>query len=90
MHQQWTLDGKPVSLSTVNQSLQNIGAVVAGHGPREVSTAQYLSHHGFALSSTYQPASRFWPFQRIECGWLLVLALLLMAAAVWVVRQRAT
>ncbi len=36
-----------------------------------------------------QPASRFWTFQFIEGGWLLVLSLLLIAAAVWLVRRRA-
>jgi hypothetical protein len=39
--------------------------------------------------ATYQPASRFWPFQWIEGGWLLALALLLMGAAVWFVHRRA-
>jgi hypothetical protein len=38
---------------------------------------------------TYQPQSRFWAFQFIEGGWLLVLALLLGAATVWLVRRRA-
>ena len=38
---------------------------------------------------TYQPGSRFWAFQFIEGGWLLVLALLLGAATVWLVRRRA-
>ena len=38
---------------------------------------------------SYQPASRFWPFQWIEGGWLLALSLLLMAATVWLVRRRA-
>jgi hypothetical protein len=38
----------------------------------------------------YQPASRFWPFQLIEGGWLLALSVLLIAATVWLVRRRAT
>jgi hypothetical protein len=38
---------------------------------------------------TYQPGSRFWAFQFIEGGWLLVLALLLGAATIWLVRRRA-
>jgi hypothetical protein len=37
----------------------------------------------------YQPQSRFWTFQFIEGGWLLVLALLLGAATIWLVRRRA-
>ena len=38
---------------------------------------------------SYQPQSRFWTFQFIEGGWLLVLALLLGAATIWLVRRRA-
>jgi hypothetical protein len=105
--QQWSLDGKPVSLSVVNQALQRIGASqfapgqigqdpasgqssapAAAHG--SVNPAQYLLHHGFTQLMTYQPASRFWPFQWIESGWLLALSLLLMAAAVWLVHRHAT
>jgi hypothetical protein len=109
--QRWAQDGKPVSLSTVDQVLQKIGATVAapGHLGRaaaasgqsgqsasapapaagSVNPAQYLLHHGITQLATYQPASRFWPFQWIEGGWLLVLSLLLMAAAVWLVHRRA-
>lgn len=36
-----------------------------------------------------ESASRFWPFRRIEGGWLLALSLLLIAAAIWLVRRRA-
>jgi hypothetical protein len=104
--QRWAQAGQPVSLSTVDQVLRKIGAMVAapGHlgqlpaagsqsapapGPGSVSPAQYLLHHGITQLTTYQPASRLWPFQWIEGGWLLALSLLLMAAAVWLVRRRA-
>jgi hypothetical protein len=52
--------------------------------------AQCLSQHGYTLWASYQPASRFWPFQFIEGGWLLALSVLLIAATVWLVRRRAT
>ena len=110
--QRWTLHGKPVSLSAVNQVLQKIGATEfapglfgptpppggqtssqvgqsAGSTSRNVSPAQYLLHHGFAQLTSYQPTSRFWPFQWIEGGWLLALSLLLIVAAIWLVRRRA-
>lgn len=45
--------------------------------------------HGFAVLTTYQPDSRFWPFQWIEAGWLVVLSALLIAGTVWLVRRRA-
>jgi ABC-type transport system involved in multi-copper enzyme maturation permease subunit len=110
--QRWTLHGKPVSLSTVNQVLQKIGAREfapglfgpapppggqtssqfghsAGSTSGNVSPAQYLLHHGFTQLISYQPASRFWPFQFIEGGLLLALSLLLITATVWLVRRRA-
>jgi hypothetical protein len=37
----------------------------------------------------YQPQSRYWHFQFIEGGWLLVLSLILLAGTVWLVRDRA-
>jgi hypothetical protein len=52
--------------------------------------AQCLSQHGYTLWTSYQPASRFWPFQWIEGGWLLALSVLLIAATAWLVRRRAT
>jgi hypothetical protein len=39
---------------------------------------------------SYQPVTRFWPFQWTEGGWLLALSVLLIAATVWLVRRRAT
>jgi hypothetical protein len=53
------------------------------------SPAQCLSRHGYAQWSSYQPGSRFWPFQWVEGGWLLALSVLLIAASVWLVRRRA-
>ncbi|MGH3207249.1 MAG: hypothetical protein ACRDNO_05785 [Trebonia sp.] len=48
-----------------------------------------LVQHGYATWTSYQPASRFWPFQWIEGGWLLALSALLIAATVWLVSRRA-
>ena len=52
--------------------------------------ARCLGQHGHTLWASYQPASRFWPFQWIEAGWLLALSVLLIAVTVWLVRRRAT
>ena len=49
---------------------------------------QCLSRHGYTQWTSYQPASRFWPFQLIEGSWLLALSLLLIAATVWLVHRR--
>jgi hypothetical protein len=42
---------------------------------------------GGVPSYSYQPVSRFWTFQAIEGGWLLALALVLLAGTVWLVRR---
>jgi hypothetical protein len=51
--------------------------------------AQCFSQHGYTQWTSYQPVTRFWPFQWIEGGWLLALSVLLIAATVWLVRRRA-
>jgi hypothetical protein len=56
---------------------------------QNVNPVPYLVHHGFAQLVSYQPASRFWPFQWIEGGWLLALSLLLIATTIWLVRRHA-
>lgn len=65
----------------------------ASRGPHSVtqalSPAQCLTQHGYTYWAGYQPASRFWPFQGIEGGWLLALSVLLIAATIWLVRRRA-
>jgi hypothetical protein len=58
-------------------------------GTSNVSPAQCLSQHGYTQWTSYQPGSRFWPFQWIEGGWLLALSVLLIAATIWLVRRRA-
>jgi ABC-type transport system involved in multi-copper enzyme maturation permease subunit len=60
-----------------------------GPGRNSISDVQCLSPHGYTLWSSYQPGSRFWPFQWIEGGWLLALSALLIAATIWLVRRRA-
>ena len=59
--------------------------------PSVDSILRCLPQHGsgYALWTSYQPASRFWPFQFIEGGWLFALSALLMGATVWLVRRRA-
>ena len=59
-------------------------------GNSNISPAQCLTQHGYTQWVSYQPGSRFWPFQWIEGGWLLALSVLLLAATVWLVRRRAT
>jgi len=88
----WTRGGQPVSQSVASHVLQGAPAQVAGKGgiPQALGSVQYLNQHGFTQWISYQPASRFWPFQWIEGGWLLALSVLLVAVAVWLARRRAT
>jgi hypothetical protein len=99
MSQWWTRGGKPVSASAINQVLEKVGVQINGSsqslakgsvlGRTNMGPVQYLLHHGFTQWMSYQPASRFWPFQWIEGGWLLALSVILMGAAVWRVHRRA-
>jgi ABC-2 family transporter protein len=88
--QWWTKGGKPVSQSVLSQVLQG-APQLAGKGgvPQTPTVTQYLNQHGYTQWTSYQPVSRFWPFQWIEGGWLLALSVLLIAVTVWLVRRRA-
>jgi hypothetical protein len=91
LSQQWqTRGGRPVSESALSQVLQGSVQFKGGGVPQSYGVTQYLMQHGYRLWTTYQPASRFWPFQWIEGGWLLALSVLLIAATVWLVRRRPT
>jgi hypothetical protein len=76
--------GNPPS-SLVNQFCSSVPADKAG----PLGFAPCLAQHGYTQWTSYQPASRFWPFQWIEGGWLLALSALLIAATIWLVHRRA-
>jgi hypothetical protein len=101
----WTKGGVVISQSTMNQimntMLQQILPVILPKnvknndikfykGTANSQALNYLLHHGYTQWTSYQPGSRFWPFQWIEGGWLLALSVLLIAATVWLVGRRAT
>jgi len=50
---------------------------------------RWVLRHDARLVVSYQPDSRFWPFQWTETAWLSVIAGLLLAAAVTLARPRA-
>ena len=99
--QWWTKDGRFAfagnpPLTLVNRFCnfpQSPGGKGGGPGGGPSSSvnpfAQCLAPHGYTLWTSYQPASRFWPFQWIEGGWLLALSVLLIAATIWLVHRRA-
>jgi hypothetical protein len=72
--------GKPASASIANQIQLSTG----GGGNQPVSLPK-----GYTIWTRFFPPSHFWPMQLIEAGWLLVLAVAIGAAAVWLVHRRA-
>jgi hypothetical protein len=58
-------------------------------GNKFATLAGCLSQHGYTSWTSYQPASRFWSFQFIEGGWLLVLSLIVIGVTVWLVGSAA-
>ena len=97
LSQWWTKGATMVSQSAmrpvIDSTWQQLAPVVNSSSQKLSaydSVLQYLSKHGYTYWTRYQPASRFWPFQWIEGGWLLALSVLLIAATVWLVRRRAT
>jgi len=85
-------DHSTAIVNTVRQLCGAAGGRVR-HGPHVLqqvfNVPQCLARHGYTRWTSYQPGSRFWPFQWIEGGWLLALSVLLLAATVWLVRRRA-
>jgi hypothetical protein len=95
LSQWWTgPNGKPVPWNTLIGLIQGAPTGPTKKvGPNSFQTTidpfRWLAQHGYTEWTTYQPASRYWPFQLIEGGWLLALSLLLIAATIWLVRRRA-
>jgi ABC-2 family transporter protein len=87
VNQWYTKDGK---FAFSSHGFGIVSAVTQLCGAQSnLSPSQCLTQHGYTEWTSYQPGSRFWPFQWIEGGWLLVLSLLLVAATIWLVRRRA-
>jgi len=96
LSQWWTKGGTTLSQFTMRQvfdsTFQQVAPVVNNLSQKVQaynSVVKYLSQRGYTYWTRYQPASRFWPFQWIEGGWLLALSVLLIAATVWLVHRRA-
>jgi hypothetical protein len=90
MSQWWTKGGTfAFGRPSVNLLQQDCPPSAIGPGkPSPGTIAGCLSQHGYAQWTRYQPASRFWPLQWIEGGWLLAVSLILIGVAVWLVRRR--
>jgi hypothetical protein len=87
---QWYTKGGTYAFGARGSGIVSAMSQLCDGGSSGLSPAQCLTQHGYTAWSSYQPGSRFWPFQWIEGGWLLALSVLLIAVTVWLVRRRAT
>ncbi|MFL6063028.1 MAG: hypothetical protein ACJ72E_17505, partial [Marmoricola sp.] len=92
--QWWTKGGVRVGYETLNNLLAGTGAHISGNGIRAEATPgrgtdplQYLAQHGYVQVTSYQPGSRYWTFQWIELGWLVLLSAALLGGALWLLRR---
>jgi hypothetical protein len=95
--ERWMRDGTTVSLTEVSSVLEKIGvsmsedgmtAHVDNGGPAPPDPIAYLSERGYTLVHTYQPDGRYWTFQWIEVGWLVLVSVVLLGLTFWLVRRR--
>jgi hypothetical protein len=93
----WVRGGTPVSISEVSSVLEKVGVTLSQNGFAAHADAgsaappdplTYLSQQGYALVRSYQPDSRYWTFQGIESGWLLLVSVVLLGLTFWLVRRR--
>ncbi len=92
VRQWWTKGGRFAFPGQPSQQLLTQLCPPSSVAPGKVqglTPTQCLVQHGYTQWTSYQPVSRFWPFQWIEGGWLLALSMLLIAATIWLVRRRA-
>jgi hypothetical protein len=76
------VDAGGQNITAGREDLAILHAQQAGIDPHE-----YLVTLGWRRTISYQPEGRFWTFQLIEAGIFVLLALVVIAAAVWFVRR---
>jgi hypothetical protein len=81
-------NGQVLSQRALNQLFQQAPASVQ-NSQNPNALQNWLAQQHYTQWTSYEPASRFWHFQLIEGGWLLALSVVLIAAAIWLVRRRA-
>lgn len=84
LDQWWSLAGVRVDDVEINAMLRAADGQFDGGG----GSVQYLAQHGYAQLTSFQPDGRYWTFQWIEFGWLSGLTLVLLGAALWLLRRR--
>ena len=95
--ERWMKGGAPLSISQVSAILEKIGVSLSENGmsahvdngsPAPPDPITYLSKHGYTLVHTYQPDSRYWTFQWIELGGLVLVSVVLLGLTFWLLRRR--
>jgi hypothetical protein len=93
----WTKGGERVSVSEVSSVLEKVGVQMRDDGfsahvdkgsPAPTDPIVYLSEHGYNQVHQFQPDSRYWPFQWIELGGLVLISVALLGVTFWLVRRR--
>ncbi len=79
--------GKPDGQPLTGEAAQRAGNVMAAAGGWTRIAHALGRLHAVSIEA-YQPAERFWQFQAIETAGLLVIALLLAAATIWIIKRR--
>jgi hypothetical protein len=80
-------NGQILSQSDLGNVFAHLPASVQNSSSPDAFT-NWLSQHGYTMWQSVQPDSRFWQFQLIEGGWLLVVSAALITGTVWLVRRR--
>jgi hypothetical protein len=81
-------NGATVGQQTIRNVMAYAPASVRNSRNPNAASA-YLTAHHYTQWTSYHPESRYWHFQLIEGGWLLVLSVILLAATIWLVRRKA-
>lgn len=68
--------------------MKYLAQLSATDGPASLTYRDWLRARHYVVVTDYQPAHRYWSFQLIESGWMLLLALVLAAATFLLLRRR--
>lgn len=84
----WWLD-QPVYQDASGRTINGINAFPY-NGTSPADSIAYWKDHGISMVQYYQPGNRFWTFQTIESGILLVMTAVLLGIAIYWVTRRAS
>jgi hypothetical protein len=84
----WILDSGLIDRAGRRLTLAQESEVLRAARDAGGSKLAYLQQHGIRSLEVYQPGDRFWTFQLIEAGLLVVLAVVLLGMAVWLIHRR--